>query len=45
MNNTFHANVIQDVSVTVAAAFAPHPTSGFGNLCSGFPGPVVPQCP
>jgi hypothetical protein len=45
MNNTFYANVLQDVSVTVPAGPAPHPTAGFGNLCTGIPGPAPGLCP
>ena len=44
-NNTFNANTIQDVSLFVPAAPAPHPTSGFFNLCTGVPGPAPVACP
>jgi hypothetical protein len=45
-NNTFDGNTIQDVSLFVPAApAAPHPTSGFGNLCTGAPGPAIGLCP
>jgi hypothetical protein len=45
-DNTFNANTIQDMSLFVPAApLAGHPTSGFGNLCTGIPGPAVGLCP
>jgi hypothetical protein len=45
-NNTFNANTIQDMSLFVPAApLAPHPTSGFFNLCTGIPGPAPGLCP
>jgi hypothetical protein len=45
-NNTFTANTVQDMSLFVPAApLAPHPTSGFFNLCTGIPGPAPGLCP
>jgi hypothetical protein len=46
MSNTLNANTVQDMSILVPAApLAPHPTSGFMNLCTGLPGPAPGFCP